>query len=579
MKAISFSALALLAVMLHGRNAAQIEIRGMAANPTAAEISIAGEPVPLARDGSFAFSGRIDKPRFLPIVCQGRRFTVFVVPGERLAISFDARDIDRTIAFAGTGAALDRFLLQQGRIDAEVRAYLAPTTPEWRELFRRPMALFRRSVAAMKNRYIHALAALVRAERDVHPDFVRLTRLRTTFLFDRLLYEYPQWHPLFTGRPAALGRKTLAELRSIRLDDPDLPEIDGYADFGRLALLQRIRDDVPLDSQRGRAGNLLLQRAFTVIARTFRHMEMIDFWRLHFLLDYIERHGIGAVEPFVERFQADCRDAGQRARLTALLDKERRNRSGHRVETYKSVGGYHLAAHVFPPAGLREGERRPAVVYLHGGSWSEGKPDWDFGTSPIGFVNICIEYRTHERFGVTPYAAIADVKSAIRWVRRNAAALQVDENRIVAEGASAGGHLALCAALLDTLDEADEDRTVGSRPNALVLNAAVYDVFHSWYGQSEPDMRRVAAISPVHHIRRIPIPMLIFHGTADTDSAPYADCLRFVSAMQTAGTPVTFHPLPDIGHALWTAPGFWDLSQSAHRAFFHHLGYLQPGTD
>jgi dipeptidyl aminopeptidase/acylaminoacyl peptidase len=68
--------------------------------------------------------------------------------------------------------------------------------------------------------------------------------------------------------------------------------------------------------------------------------------------------------------------------------------------------------------------------------------------------------------------------------------------------------------------------------------------------------------------------MLIFHGTADTESAPYADCVRFVEEMRSAGNTVDFHPIPDKGHFLWRYGAYWQEARGAQMAFWKQLGYL-----
>lgn len=64
-----------------------------------------------------------------------------------------------------------------------------------------------------------------------------------------------------------------------------------------------------------------------------------------------------------------------------------------------------------------------------------------------------VEYRTYNRHGTLPFDAVMDAKSAIRWLRQNANKYNIDTNKIVASGNSAGGHLILCTALADKWNE------------------------------------------------------------------------------------------------------------------------------
>ena len=57
---------------------------------------------------------------------------------------------------------------------------------------------------------------------------------------------------------------------------------------------------------------------------------------------------------------------------------------------------------------------------------------------------ISAEYRTKKSHGTDPFACVEDGKSAIRWVRENAAQLGIDPTKVIAGGGSAGGHVAAC---------------------------------------------------------------------------------------------------------------------------------------
>jgi acetyl esterase/lipase len=95
----------------------------------------------------------------------------------------------------------------------------------------------------------------------------------------------------------------------------------------------------------------------------------------------------------------------------------------------------------------------PAAVYVHGGSWISGNMNTGgFIITRIGseladegFVVASLDYRLGPK---APWPdQIEDVKCAIRYLRANAEALNVDPGEIGAWGQSAGGHL---VALLGT---------------------------------------------------------------------------------------------------------------------------------
>jgi len=211
---------------------------------------------------------------------------------------------------------------------------------------------------------------------------------------------------------------------------------------------------------------------------------------------------------------------------------------GATTYVYKSVGGNQLRLHVFSTDSPNALARRPAIVYFFGGGWRQGRIT-QFAPQAMhfaqrGMVAIVADYRVFGRHGTTPFEAVADAKSAVRWVRAHSVELGGDPNRIAASGGSAGGHIALTAAVFDTFDEAGEDKTVSSKPNALVLFNPAVDTTRVPETARERFGDRGRDISPLHHLRSGLPPTLILHGKADT-TVPYSDVDRFCTEAKRLG--------------------------------------------
>ncbi|RZL97720.1 MAG: alpha/beta hydrolase [Variovorax sp.] len=92
----------------------------------------------------------------------------------------------------------------------------------------------------------------------------------------------------------------------------------------------------------------------------------------------------------------------------------------------------------------------PVLVYFHGGGWTIGDLDTHDTlcrelANGSGCAVVAVDYRMgpEHRFP----AAIDDALAATRWVRREAATLGVDADRLAVGGDSAGGNLAAVVAL------------------------------------------------------------------------------------------------------------------------------------
>ncbi len=192
-----------------------------------------------------------------------------------------------------------------------------------------------------------------------------------------------------------------------------------------------------------------------------------------------------------------------------------------------------LELNVFLPEGWSASDKRPAIVFFFGGGWVGGNPSQFFAQSEYlasrGMVAISAQYRTRGSHGTSPEHCVHDGKSAVRWMRQNAAQLGIDPARIAAGGGSAGGHVAATTGVIDGLDDPSEDTSVSSRADALVLFNPATDVSRSrrWGEAAERG-------SPLHHVDAGDPPAIVFHGKADT-TVPFETAAAFCEAMRKAG--------------------------------------------
>ena len=88
----------------------------------------------------------------------------------------------------------------------------------------------------------------------------------------------------------------------------------------------------------------------------------------------------------------------------------------------------------------------PLVVHIHGGGWKGGSkfPCPVVAMVNRGYVVASIEYRFSQK-ALFP-AQIQDCQAAIRWLRANAKAYNIDTEHVGVDGGSAGGHLSALVA-------------------------------------------------------------------------------------------------------------------------------------
>ena len=132
-------------------------------------------------------------------------------------------------------------------------------------------------------------------------------------------------------------------------------------------------------------------------------------------------------------------------------------------------------------------------------------------------------YRVSSRNNSTPFDAVEDAKSAVRWIRTHAKTLGIKKNKLVAAGGSAGGHLAASTAIVPGYENPGENLKISSKPNALILFNPVINTLPEGYG-SERLGDKAESISPAHHVVKKLPRTLIFHGTEDNQNSRCTCC-------------------------------------------------------
>ena len=141
--------------------------------------------------------------------------------------------------------------------------------------------------------------------------------------------------------------------------------------------------------------------------------------------------------------------------------------------------------------------KRTAIILIHGGGWRSGNRSLHHEMAKrlalMGYVCFTPEYRLSTE-ALYP-AGVYDIKSAIRWVRKNAAKYNIDENKIVVAGHSAGGELAAMMGATNGLlsFEGDGcDRNMSSTVNAVIDIDGLLAFIHEESGEGD-DSKRISA--------------------------------------------------------------------------------------
>ncbi|OQP57576.1 alpha/beta hydrolase [Niastella populi] len=219
----------------------------------------------------------------------------------------------------------------------------------------------------------------------------------------------------------------------------------------------------------------------------------------------------------------------------------------------------------------------PIVINIHGGGWNHGTKESQTGFSTFfkaGFAVANIEYRLTPQ--ATAPAAVEDARCALVYIVRNAAALNVDVNRIVIMGGSAGGHLALMAGLLGNDHRFDGNckGVENIKVAAIIDKYGITDVNDwaygshitsksatRWLGDKAKDEAFIRSVSPVSFVNKNNPPVFIVHGDADP-VVPYQQSVDLHKKLQEAGVKTQFVTIPGGQHGKFPADKNSELNKS-----------------
>lgn len=207
--------------------------------------------------------------------------------------------------------------------------------------------------------------------------------------------------------------------------------------------------------------------------------------------------------------------------------------------------------------------KRPGVIVFHGGGWVQSTKETTMNALCLpyleqGFVVCNVEYRV-ARTGASSAnapAAVLDSLKAAKWFVDHADKYNLDANRLVVTGASAGGHLALMVGMVTP--EADLGPAV--KVAAIVNGYGPTDVGDlidrgtsfavQWLPEQNGRMELAKRLSPLSYVRKDLPPILTVQGESDR-TVPVEQNVKLTKALE-AGVDAELIIVPDAGHGFTT---------------------------
>ena len=205
---------------------------------------------------------------------------------------------------------------------------------------------------------------------------------------------------------------------------------------------------------------------------------------------------------------------------------------------YKVVNEDTLKLQIYNPTDFRANKKYTTIVFFFGGGWNGGSiyqfKDQALYFASRGMISVLVDYRVKNKHGTTPFEAVKDAKSAMRFLKAKADEYGIDTDKIVASGGSAGGHLAAATSLLPGINEETDDLSISPKASALVLYNPVIDNSEKGYGYKRIGDRYLG-FSPLHNIKKGAPPTIFFLGDKDK-YIPVSTAYDYKAKMEAVGS-------------------------------------------
>ena len=238
------------------------------------------------------------------------------------------------------------------------------------------------------------------------------------------------------------------------------------------------------------------------------------------------------------------------------------------VETHEYMvsGGRTMRLDLYRPHGSPGAAPPPVLIYAHGGGWKIGSrrmiPPLFFHQVARGFALASVSYSLSHR-AKWPVQFL-EMKTAVRWLRRNAGRLAIDPECFIVCGVSAGGHLANLIGATNATDRCLKDADLGVVSADVQGVASLFGLtdLTEFYAQSRlhrfvindiigaggaKALSLLNDLNPIVQVHRASAPHFLMYGGADV-LTPSCHGERLQDALLRQGVYADFVCMPGYRH-------------------------------
>lgn len=217
---------------------------------------------------------------------------------------------------------------------------------------------------------------------------------------------------------------------------------------------------------------------------------------------------------------------------------------------YSNINGLSLKVDIYYP--LDQSKKYPGIAMVHGGGWISGSKENEkymaMELASKGYIAMAVGYRLAD---VAKYpGGVDDIKTAIKWLKKNGKKYSLDPNKMAVLGESAGAQMA-------TLVGVQSQNKINAIVNidgivSFIHPEAEESTYASYWldGNRNVNLKNWTEASPLEYIDKNTPPTLFINSSQPRFHAGRDDMMNVLKSRNIF---TEFHEIKDTPHSFWSA--------------------------
>lgn len=252
----------------------------------------------IIKDGNFSLNQMIEEPGIFQLNYNGQKIPLYLRPNDEVIISFDARQIPKTIKFSGSDPVSQKYLYLKSKNDPL-------TYQQSRQLALLSEEDFMAKVNQNLEKEQTFFENFKQENKNLPADFALFEKTEIQYNWAKQHHDYSLYHAFYNQQEAYTpSPELLAYQKNLDLNNGELMVSEAYRNYLIARVGQKASDMVQKDLMNGGKIQTSL-RAFEIVEADHSAPKVKNFLLYNFFNQHLRSKGINGSEELYERFKKE----------------------------------------------------------------------------------------------------------------------------------------------------------------------------------------------------------------------------------------------------------------------------------